>query len=33
MMPGSMTIAIKGKIDATLAVSNRAENKLTVTTP
>jgi hypothetical protein len=33
MMPGSITIAMNGKIDATLAVSNSAANRLTVTTP
>jgi hypothetical protein len=32
-MPGSITIAINGNIEATLAVSNSAENRLTVTTP
>jgi hypothetical protein len=32
-MLGSITSAINGKIEATLAVSNRAENRLTVTTP
>jgi hypothetical protein len=30
---GSITIAINGSIDATLAVSKSAENRLTATTP
>jgi hypothetical protein len=33
MMPGSITIDMKGRIEATLAVSNRAENRLTIMTP